>query len=419
MPKPIENVSSELFDFLKNRFDLGEGVDEDGQSTNVPSDMKLFSFDFTDKKGEDCGCVVISLLDDSESSNSLKIYFGQELADADVDTTNDWFVFLKEIRQFAKMHVLGFDVRNINKSRITKRDIEPMFESTFGPIDGTVKTSRQPLDNMEIIIKHSNRVNPKIKNSRSRRIHKIYISNSKGERFLLPFKSLQAARAMARHINTGGNPYDATGTAICVLVDEMMMLRHFVRVLKNKEFDNPDAVAAIQAAHERYNDIKKKISSLSTNRGYVKNHESLLDVTGEVEDAEYDNLFGELDDSTALAVPHVMKAFNSRKGSEEEDEFSRWVAAAHGEDGKEQLTDDEQITEADEPCSAGWGSPLSFPSVKVPQHFHTPKEIANMTNTSGEMSPLSLLNSREKEDEDDNLNRIIHLSGGKLQPKKK
>src|ERR1039457_657732 len=218
MPLPVENTSAQLIDFLKDRFEIADSVNDKGAFTDDPTEIKVFSFNYINKKGEDKGSVVISLLDDSESSNSLKIYFGQDLGDADSETRTEWYEFLQSIRQFAKMHLLGFDVRNINKSQITKRgvekdliltkeDIEPMFESSFGPIDGTVKTSRQPLDKMTIIIKHSARVDPSVKNSRSRRIEKIYLANEKGERFLLPFKSLLAARAMARHIETGGTPY--------------------------------------------------------------------------------------------------------------------------------------------------------------------------------------------------------------------
>ena len=57
----------------------------------------------------------------------MKIYFGQELADTDIETKHEWYNFLKELRQFAKMHMLGFDVRNINKSKLTRRDVEKRY----------------------------------------------------------------------------------------------------------------------------------------------------------------------------------------------------------------------------------------------------------------------------------------------------
>jgi len=461
MPKPITNISQELFAFLKDRFELGPSVDEDGKSTTNPEDMKVFTFDFVTSKGEDLGCLVCSLLDDSESSNSLKVYFGQEISDAGPDTQDDWFKFLKEIRMFAKMHILGFDVRNLNKSRITKRDIEPMFESSFGPIDGSVKTSRQPLDGMEIIIKHSDRVDPKKKNSRSRKILKIYLKNDRGEKFLLPFKSLLAARAVARHINAGGTPYDEVGRNICQLVEEMMSLNRFVRTMKNTEFQDSRAVSAINSARDRYLQIKKQLASLSSQGGYQKNQPLLQGNVGELEDEEeYNDLFNgvELDEDNQLALPHVIRAWRNNPAIPEQEEFEKWATTSkkgpapgeqmlvddnsekakltkllaglqnelkkliHGRSGvpalmnpiKQKIQRVEQrlsmITEADAPAGGGNESPLTFPQSAVPNHFHSKREIEKMKDTSGKQSPLSLLNSKE---DDKELQRITQLAQGR------
>ncbi len=537
MPAPIENLSSALFDFLKNRVTLSQGVDEEGQATDTPEDMKVFSFDFVNKAGKDCGCVVISLLDDSESSNSLKVYFGQELTDASPDSQTEWYSFLKELRQVAKIHLLGFDVRNINKSRITKRDVEPMFESTFGPIDGSVKTSRQPLENMQIIIKHSQKVDPDKRNSRSRQIDRIYLANKNGEKFLLPFKSLPAARAMARHIEAGGTPYDLVGKNICNLVDEMIALRNFVKSKNNHEYEDQEIRNAIEASQNRFIDIKKQLNSMTSKGGYEKNKDLLSN--NELTDPE--ELQGEdflsnrdwVTEEDDLAIPYVRRAYNLRNnGMPEADEFDNWVNSSHPEkEGKEVLIDEkepnfndadyddienndefedsynenytsceeyghefkedkdnpgyyycidcgesyndnseivteakkglsvkcptcdanigspcktrrivttsdkrvktihpsrkiaaEKLTEADSPSSAGWGSPLSFPYVKVPQHFNTPEEIKKMSNTSGELSPLSLLSSQERDTNEngEELDQIVYLSGGKpFKPEKK
>ena len=351
MPKPIENISSELYDFLYNRLEVGnaEKVDSQGQDTSSPEDMKVFVFDFVNSDNKDCGCVMVSLLDDNRSTDSLKIYFGQEITDSDSKTKEEWFNFLKQLKDFAMMHMLGFDIRNLNKSRITVRDIEPMFESTFSPIDGTVKTSRQSLDGVDIIIKHSNKVNPRIKNSRSRKIHKIYISTNKGERFLMPFRSLVAARAMARHLANGGTPYDGIGSEICHLVDEMVSLRRFVRITKNREIKDTRALEAIQASQDRYLEIKKQLSSMTTNGGYGKISPTLSG-NKELEDEEYDDLFSDidLDEDATAAIPHVMRAYAKRKAFPEQDEFEKWVAATKGEgEGDEMLLDsDKTVTES-------------------------------------------------------------------------
>jgi hypothetical protein len=357
-PLPVENVSSDLINLLKDRFDIADSVDEAGHFTDDPSEIKVFSFNFINKKGEDKGSVVLSLLDDSESANAIKIYFGQDLGNSDSDTRTEWYAFLRNIRQFAKMHLMGFDVRNINKSQITRRDIEkdlklvtedilPMFEGSFLPIDGTAKTSHQKLDGepIKIVIKHTSKVDPEVKGSRSRRIDRIYLVNAKNERFLVPFKNLVAARAMARHIENGGTPYDNVGRDICQLVEEMVSLNKFYHKQKKSESASKPYVSSILAAvRERYLAIKKSLSSLSSKGGYAKNSPALSGNAGELEadDEVFEDAFdGEsLDEESQLALPHVMRAYRSHGKVEEQDEFEKWVNAANGQgEGQDVIMD--------------------------------------------------------------------------------
>jgi hypothetical protein len=367
LPKPVENISSDIVDLLKDRYEIADAIDEKGNFTDDPSEIKVFSFNYVNKKGEDKGSVVVSLLDDNESSNSMKIYFGQDLADADSDSKTEWYEFLQDLRQFAKMHLLGFDVRNINKSQITRRDVEkdlvlttediaPMFESSFSPIDGTVKTSRQRIEGspIQIVIKHTSNVDPDIRGGRSRRIEKIYLVNGKNERFLLPFKNLVAARAMARHIESGGTPYDAAGRDICQLVEEMMSLNKFYRTHKNSQFTNKHAADAIAAARERYLELKRTLASLSTKGGYAKNSPSLTGAAGELEDADemMEDIFdgAELDEDSQLALPHVMRAYRSHSKTDEEGEFEKWVNAANGQGEGDEVLMDTGVDEKPETC---------------------------------------------------------------------
>src|ERR1039457_1635724 len=67
MPLPVENTSAQLIDFLKDRFEIADSVNDKGAFTDDPTEIKVFSFNYINKKGEDKGSVVISLLDDSES----------------------------------------------------------------------------------------------------------------------------------------------------------------------------------------------------------------------------------------------------------------------------------------------------------------------------------------------------------------
>ena len=226
-----------------------------------------------------------------------------------------------------------------------------MFESSFGPIDGSVKTSKQPLGSMDIIIKHSARIDPKIKNSRSRKIQKIYLSNGKGERFLLPFKSLLAARAMARHIESGGTPYDSIGRDICQLVEEMLSLNKFYRTYKNSEFKNNNASEALAAGRERYLEIKKTLASLSSKGGYAKNSVTMTGNAGELEDDDemFEDIFDgvEMDEDNTMALPYINRVYQKYKSNKtpEEAAFNNWVDAANGQgEGQEILNDEEELS---------------------------------------------------------------------------
>ena len=382
MPLPVENCSSDLINLLKDRFDIADSVDEAGHFTDDPSEIKVFSFNFVTKKGEDKGSVVISILDDSQSSNAIKIYFGQDLANSDSDTRTEWYASLQSIRQFAKMHLMGFDVRNINKSQITRRDVEkdlklikedlePMFEGTFGPIDGTVKTSHQTLSDapIRLVIKHTSKIDPDIRGGRSRRIQKIYLINGNNERFLLPFKNLVAARAMARHIETGGTPYDEVGRNICQLVEEMVSLNKFYRKQKNSDAASKPYVSSILAAtRERYLDIKKTLASMSTKGGYAKNISVLGGNIGELEDDDemMEDIFdgSKMDEESQLALPHVMRAYRTHGKTDEQDEFDKWVNAAKGQGEGQEIIMDNGVEDED----------------STKPNFHCPK--CNSTNST-------------------------------------
>ena len=75
-------------------------------------------------------------------------------------------------------------------------------------------------------------VNDEKVSGRIRHIGSIYIESSEGERFKYPYKHLNGARAMARHVAEGGNAYDDFGKHIVSLSEEMAKLRKFIAKLK-------------------------------------------------------------------------------------------------------------------------------------------------------------------------------------------
>ena len=133
---------------------------------------------------------------------------------------------------------MTFDVRDINKSNLERKDFEFLRnqQKEFKDSDmneskmyGSIKSSYQDLgETAKIIVRHKRPVDEEVRGSRSRNISKIFVETSSGERTLLPFKNLLGARAIARHISEGGNLYDDIGQHIVENVNRLGQLKNFV-----------------------------------------------------------------------------------------------------------------------------------------------------------------------------------------------
>jgi len=115
--KNLENIAEDLFNKIRGRFpSVTIGTDE-GKVTNVPTEARYYDFDYKEA-GRSLGKVSISL---DEKSISV-MYSNNFVANEDQMTQDNWYNFLKELRQFSKKRLLNFDTRNITKSNLDRRD---------------------------------------------------------------------------------------------------------------------------------------------------------------------------------------------------------------------------------------------------------------------------------------------------------
>ena len=188
--KNLENIAEDLFNKIRGRFPSVTIGDETGQVTNIPEQARFFDFEYKENE-RSLGKVSVSIDEDS-----LSIMYSENfVANEDAMTQNNWYDFLKELRQFSKKRMLNFDTRNITKSNLNKRDYkflatnrageEQMTESTMY---GTHKTSFQKIGNAKLSIKHTESINTESAAARSQKIGKIYIESPEGEKFKYPFK---------------------------------------------------------------------------------------------------------------------------------------------------------------------------------------------------------------------------------------
>lgn len=271
MNKNLNVIASELFDKIRTQFPNLALGDENSEPTSEPEDARFFEFDYK-HKGQILGRISVSLSED----DGLVVIYSNDV----VDETNDvvkkqFYSFLKELREFAKQHLLTFDTRDIAKSNLEKRDYEHLSQTNFGEskmseskLFGTSMTSYQNLGNAKLIVKHSAPINAENPAGRAQRIESIYVENLDGERFKYPYRHLNGARALAQHVGNGGTPYDSIGKYVIGLSEELGKLRMFKHYVERNDTISEAMGSVTSKVMERIDSIKKEIHRLQSPSNY-------------------------------------------------------------------------------------------------------------------------------------------------------
>jgi hypothetical protein len=339
--REVDKIASNLFEKVRSRFDNVNVGDENAKSTQDPEKARFFNFDYVSKDGVNFGNITISLIDE----NALKIYFGKNISqDLDESHKDEWFAFLRDMRQFAKRNLLTFDTRDIARSNLQLKDVKQQSKAdsalTTDEIQvaesrmyGSTRSSYQECGPTKIIVRHSKNVDEEVHGARSRNIESVFIETHQGERRLLPFKNLHGARAMARHMSEGGMMEDELGESICSMVGEMNAMAHFVREAKRRQFEDKETDAMAKAAVHHYSELKNKLKHLGGRRGYNHYKETYMpsaDVEEEIDvDALRERFVKKIyDDRFTEALPYVYRAYKHQQSMQESDlakQFESWA----------------------------------------------------------------------------------------------
>ena len=264
-------IAEELFNKIRGRFPSVTIGNAEGKVTNIPKEARYYDFDF--KEGDrNLGKVSVSI----DEENIAVMYSNDFVTQEDTLTKNSWYDFLKEIRVFAKKRMLSFDTRDINKSNLDKRDYQFLAANRNditmeSMMYGTSKTSYQNIGGARLAIKHSSPVNPE---RRTHHVSSIYIESAEGERFKYPYKHLNGARAMARHVAEGGTPYDEFGKHVTGLSEELAKLKKFKSYMGRSAVMAESLKDYVDVVKERANYIKKEITNLQKSNHYKQAFES-------------------------------------------------------------------------------------------------------------------------------------------------
>ena len=258
---------------------------ETGQITIMPEEARFFDFDYMEGE-KPIGHVSISLAE----PNSMKVYFSSGITESmDAGQKDNWYGFLRELRNFAKRRLLAFDTRDISKDYLDKKDYAflsqnskpksanpntmdtPVGESIMSESQmyGTKTISYQKLMDTRLIIKHSKAVMDDLQpGARTRNISALFVENQDGERFKYPFIHLAGARAMQRHVANSGLPYDDIGKSIISMSEEIAQLRSFSNYVVRNDLMNSDTNSIVERGQSRLEGLREQVARLSKQSHY-------------------------------------------------------------------------------------------------------------------------------------------------------
>lgn len=140
-------------------------------------------------------------------------------------------------------------------------------KESFSKMFGSLKTSRQVLENVRILVKHSSPVSEEVRGSRSRHINAIFLECN-GERMRFPYNYLPGARAMAQHMAHGGVMSDKVGTYIAESTGQLLKLQSFNRYVTTNKLINEDSSGIVETIKENIDTIRTELKKLTGTKTY-------------------------------------------------------------------------------------------------------------------------------------------------------
>ena len=300
----IAEINSKLFDFLK-----GNGLkltlkDAQGNDTlEVKDAERFFSSDPN----------IMVTIDPKEKELKLS---RSKIVQQDVINK-----IHKGVKDIAHDGLYSFKYKIYGKNITPKHDEykvkKEVTEASLGKMYGSTKTSYQPLDAVKIVVRHAKPVNEEVRGARSRQISKIFIQRA-DERFALPHKSLAGARAMARHVHNGGNPFDQVGHSINEMVQNLQDLTSFVKYVDRTGLVNEDNQEYVNIAKESISSMRHNLKQLSGAKSYAKavdTIDAMNTLTLSEEEQDLSNLFTEkhVDNTVQTAFPSINRLVNIQR----------------------------------------------------------------------------------------------------------
>jgi len=373
--RELDKIADALFEKIRARFDTVSIGDEKAQRIVDPEQARFFNFDYISSEGKNFGNVTISIIDE----NALKIYFSSNISNSlDEEEQKEWFQFLRDLRHFAKRNMLTFDTRDIARSNLDLKDLiqQSKSDGTYDKDETAIAESKLyghgnnkhmsfgDVGTHKLIIKHRDQIDPDRHGARGRQIEHVFVETPIGERFLLDHTNLHGARATANHLRHGGRFGDEGSKLIDEMVKEMASMKHFVRSMRNRTFEDAETTGMVEAAMHRYNEVKDHLKRFQGRKG----HEMLMSMMGiqqepseEIDEESLRERFVKkiYDDRFNEALPYVYRAYKHRQkmdtpGSKEFESWANDVTEATWEADADDRDETELLAIVQAPLAVGF-----------------------------------------------------------------
>ena len=204
-----------------------------------------------------------------QQNGEIKMHKGPESVES-IDKS------IKSVKNLARDNLLDFDLREFGREikpknytfRLNTNTMKDITTESYTSLAGTTKTSSQNLEGAKLLIKHRKPVNEEVPGSRSRNIKALYIENSDGERFKYPFIHLNGARAMTRHVQSGGNPYDEVGQSIVNISEQLSKIREVANIVRRSPNMLEQASSIYNSLLAKQEKLRETMKRLTTSTGY-------------------------------------------------------------------------------------------------------------------------------------------------------
>lgn len=126
-------------------------------------------------------------------------------------------------------------------------------------VSGKKKTSYFKKENAKLVAKHSDYIDESKRNPNQRKIKDLFVVTNEGEKRKIPNGNLTLGKAVANHVNHGGNLYDDETNKLILLGSDISCLKEATLIQNLREDVAEDKLISLKKFIQEKKDMYKKL----------------------------------------------------------------------------------------------------------------------------------------------------------------